>query len=200
MLLLATDAFTLHTVPSKGNGTDAVVTVYKDASVKEVRENRELVILGSWAVYQLGVKQLPVTLHCYTKGTEKLLQVHVWLKWVFCFLFEFNSLPISLGEQPAISSSSRVIHWRCHAIVLNLQVMLCCYKVSGAIICCLKGCNTCNTLKTLWSVELPFLLVIPGSFPFTCSLYFACSASVPLPLAWLVLALAAIQMHDRLLK
>lgn len=50
MLLLATDAFTLQAILSKGNGTDAAVTVYKDASVKEVRENREFIILGSWAV------------------------------------------------------------------------------------------------------------------------------------------------------
>lgn len=66
MLLLATDAFTLQAIPSKGNGTDAVVTAYKDASAKEVRENSEFIILGSW----------PVTLHYYTKGIEKLLKGH----------------------------------------------------------------------------------------------------------------------------
>jgi len=50
MLLLATNAFTLQAIPSKGNGTDAVVTVFKDASVKEGRENREFIPLRSWAV------------------------------------------------------------------------------------------------------------------------------------------------------
>lgn len=46
MLLFATDAFTLQAVPSKGNGTEVIVTVYKDVFVEELRENREFMTLG----------------------------------------------------------------------------------------------------------------------------------------------------------
>lgn len=48
MLLFTTDAFALQVVLSKGNGTDVVVTVYKDVFVKELRENREFMTLGPW--------------------------------------------------------------------------------------------------------------------------------------------------------
>lgn len=68
---LATNDFTLQAFLSKGNGTDAIVTVEEDASMKEAGENREFITLGSCAVYQLGIQQLPVTLHYATKGTER---------------------------------------------------------------------------------------------------------------------------------
>lgn len=51
MLPLAINDFTFQAFLSKGNGTDAIVTVYEDASVKEARENREFITLGSWAAY-----------------------------------------------------------------------------------------------------------------------------------------------------
>lgn len=49
MLPLASNDFTFQAFISKGNGSDAIVTVYEDASVKEARENREFITLGSWA-------------------------------------------------------------------------------------------------------------------------------------------------------
>lgn len=49
MLPLATNDFTFQAFLSKGNGTGAIVSVYEDASVKEGRENREFITLGSWA-------------------------------------------------------------------------------------------------------------------------------------------------------
>lgn len=61
MFLLATNAFPLQPILSKGNGTIVIVTVYKDASVKEVRETREFIILGSLN-YQLG----DMAITCYS--------------------------------------------------------------------------------------------------------------------------------------
>lgn len=72
MLPLATNYFTFQAFLSKGNGTDAIVTVYEDASVKEARENRDSVTLGSWAAY-LSVADMAIAFYSalHYEGNKK---------------------------------------------------------------------------------------------------------------------------------